>query len=70
MQTGDPLDGVSSTTHLLTVLVDSETSYSERRNGRQALAYVWCPAAIRRGTFFDRDVRDDLWIDTNAAELV
>jgi hypothetical protein len=32
MQTGDPFDGVSDTTHLLTDLVDIETSYGERRN--------------------------------------
>ena len=40
MQMADPFDGVSNTTDILTDPVDSETSYVERRNHRQALAYA------------------------------
>lgn len=43
MQTGDPFDGVSNTTHLLTELVDSETSYVERRNEPAGLSLPLVP---------------------------
>ena len=53
MQTGDPFDGVSDRTHLLTDLVDSETSYVERRNGRAGLSLRHVPPPRPQGTIFD-----------------
>ncbi|HEY6828450.1 MAG TPA: hypothetical protein VI259_16435 [Gemmatimonadaceae bacterium] len=54
VQTADPFEGVIDTTHLLAGLVDSETSYVERRNEPAGLSLRQVTTVTAAARIFDR----------------